>query len=239
MEQKRAGCMTVLVACTMIGLVMNRCSDKPKGEPIPTPAPSPMNPHEQRLAELRKKREGLSVSMAIEIEMGKSLSRDAMKLSMEPFPDPDERQFLMDKMDEQRKRAAQLLAELQGVNADIAKEEGRLPTGDPILQPPQPAPDSAQQSANPQPPTETIPSASSTETPKPTSGVLCNETVAVPQNGELTFKALPGERLKFTFDHEAWSPSIHRQPDGTQTLVMRSIKPGIQTECDMRWEVAP
>jgi len=73
---------------------------------------------------------------------------------------------------------------------------------------------------------------------KPTSGVLCNGPVEVRQNGELAFKNLPGDRLKFTFDHDAWLPLIHREPDGTQTLIMRSIKSGIQTKCDIQWEVA-
>lgn len=76
------------------------------------------------------------------------------------------------------------------------------------------------------------------EVDKPNPGVLCDGVIAVPQNGELTFTNLPGDRLRFTFDHDAWSPSIRRQPDGTQTLTMRSIKPGIQTKCDIRWEIA-
>jgi hypothetical protein len=72
---------------------------------------------------------------------------------------------------------------------------------------------------------------------KPTSGVLCNWPVEVPQNGEVKFRNLPSDRLKFTFDHDAWLPRIHREPDGTQTLIMRSIKPGVQTMCDIRWEI--
>jgi hypothetical protein len=74
----------------------------------------------------------------------------------------------------------------------------------------------------------------------PTSGVLCNSnTVQVRQNEELVFKDLPGNRLKFTFDHDVWTPIIHRQANGLQTLVMRSIQPGIQTECNIRWEIIP
>jgi hypothetical protein len=67
--------------------------------------------------------------------------------------------------------------------------------------------------------------------------VLCNGPVEVQQNWEFTFRNLPGDRLKLTFDHDAWLPLIHREPDGTQTLIMRSIKPGIQTKCDIRWEI--
>lgn len=98
-------------------------------------------------------------------------------------------------------------------------------------------------SEQPTPPEPTAPVVSSEPAPtptveagKPTSGVLCNGTVEVAQYGELTFKNLPGDRLRFIFEHDAWQPSIHREPDGSQTLVMRSIKPGIQTKCDIRWE---
>jgi hypothetical protein len=88
----------------------------------------------------------------------------------------------------------------------------------------------------PQPPTEPNAPAPPVEADKPTSGVLCNGPIQLPQNGELTFKNLPGDQLHFMFDHNAWQPTIRRQPDGTQTVIMRSIKPGIQTNCDMRWE---
>jgi hypothetical protein len=92
--------------------------------------------------------------------------------------------------------------------------------------------------SDPQPSITTIPSAPSANGSSPISGVLCSGPIEVPQNGELTFKNLPGDQLHFIFDHDAWSPSIHREPNGTQTLVMRSIKPGIQIKCDMRWEIA-
>jgi outer membrane biosynthesis protein TonB len=79
----------------------------------------------------------------------------------------------------------------------------------------------------PTPPVKTAP---------PTSGVL-HAAVEVAQNGEVVFENLPGARLKFTFDHSAWQPTISHQPNGTQTLVMRSLKPGIQKTCDVRWEI--
>jgi hypothetical protein len=75
------------------------------------------------------------------------------------------------------------------------------------------------------------------EVAKPTSGVLCNGPVEVRQNWEFVFRNLPGGQLRFTFDHDAWLPILSREPDGTQTLIMRSIKPGVQTMCDIRWEV--
>jgi hypothetical protein len=70
----------------------------------------------------------------------------------------------------------------------------------------------------------------------PTSGTL-HAAVEVAQNGEVVFENLPGGRLKFTFDHDAWRPTISHQANGTQTLVMRSLKPGIQRSCDVRWEI--
>lgn len=69
-----------------------------------------------------------------------------------------------------------------------------------------------------------------------TSGVL-HASVEVAQNGEVVFENLPGARLKFTFDHSAWQPTITHQSNGTQTLVMRSLKPGIQRTCDVQWEI--
>jgi hypothetical protein len=68
---------------------------------------------------------------------------------------------------------------------------------------------------------------------------VLHATVEVAQNGEVVFENLPGARLKFTFDRSAWQPTISRQRNGTQTLVMRSLKPGIQTTCDVRWEIVP
>jgi hypothetical protein len=71
----------------------------------------------------------------------------------------------------------------------------------------------------------------------PTSGVLCNGPINVPQNGTMVFKDLPADRLHFTFDHDAWQPTIQLQPDGRKTLIMRSLNPGIQTYCHVRWEI--
>ncbi len=72
--------------------------------------------------------------------------------------------------------------------------------------------------------------------PSPTSGVL-HAAVEVQQNGEVVFENLPAGRLRFTYDHTAWQPTIHRQANGTQTLVMRSLKAGIQRSCDVQWEM--
>jgi hypothetical protein len=80
-----------------------------------------------------------------------------------------------------------------------------------------------------------VPSAT-VEADKPTSGVLCDGPIELSQYGELSFRNLPGGQLKFIYDHDAWQPTIYRELDGTQTLMMHSIKPGIQTKCDMRWE---
>jgi outer membrane biosynthesis protein TonB len=70
----------------------------------------------------------------------------------------------------------------------------------------------------------------------PTTGTL-HAAVEVAQNGEVVFDNLPAGRLRFIFDHSAWQPTIHRQANGTQTLVMRSLKAGIQRSCDVQWEI--
>jgi hypothetical protein len=246
----------ILIACIWICVAVlvlhSMRQTTPRSEQPAQPERQPAQPaqpvvavsaHEARLAELRRKRESLGVSTAIDIELGRNLARDAMKLSMEPFPDPDERQFLIDKMEEQRRRAAESLEQLNRVNAEIAKEEGQQqPSSEPTAsEPPSQAatkPPDTSQPVVPPSTTESSPSAPPAEASKPTSGVLCNGPVEVQQNWEFTFRNLPGGQLKFTFDHDAWLPLIHREPDGTQTVIMRSIKPGIQTKCDIRWEIA-
>lgn len=92
-----------------------------------------------------------------------------------------------------------------------------------------PAPQPVRQ---PVPPPVAIPAAPA----NPTSGVL-HASVEVAQYGEVVFQGLPADRLRFIFDHDAWQPTIHRQPNGTQTLVMRSLKPGIQRSCNVKWEI--
>lgn len=58
--------------------------------------------------------------------------------------------------------------------------------------------------------------------------------------GELVvFQHLPAGRLRFAFDHQAWQPLISRQPDGSQTLTLRSLRQIDQTECNVHWELAP
>jgi len=72
-----------------------------------------------------------------------------------------------------------------------------------------------------------------------TSGVLRYSGPPVPFNGRVTFEKLPAARLKFTFDHDAWQPIISRQADGSQTLVLVSLKHGLQSRCEVQWERVP
>jgi hypothetical protein len=93
------------------------------------------------------------------------------------------------------------------------------------------------QQGDPNPPV--VPHRADPPPPRParqTSGVL-HASVEVAQNGEVVFENLPAARLRFTFDHSAWRPTISHQANGTQTLVMRSLKAGIQRTCDVRWEI--
>ena len=72
---------------------------------------------------------------------------------------------------------------------------------------------------------------------QPTAGILRYTGPPVPQNGEVVFDNLPSGRLRFTFDRGAWQPVISRKPDGTQKLTLRSLRPGLQTHCDVAWEI--
>ena len=119
-------------------------------------------------------------------------------------------------------------------NPDLAQKDA-APTGAPrqpsqhTAQPVETRPAAAPPRADP-PPVQPVRPA------RQTSGVL-HASVEVAQNGEVVFENLPGARLKFTFDHSAWQPTISHQPNGTQTLVMRSLKAGIQRTCDVQWEI--
>lgn len=71
----------------------------------------------------------------------------------------------------------------------------------------------------------------------PTAGTLHYYGPPLRFGQTVVFAGLPGGRLKFTFDHQSWSPLIARQPDGTQKLTLRSLKQGEQTQCDVGWEI--
>ena len=71
----------------------------------------------------------------------------------------------------------------------------------------------------------------------PTAGTLHYYGPPVRFGQTVVFAGLPGGRLKFTFDHQSWSPLIARQLDGTQKLTLRSLKQGEQTQCDVGWEI--
>lgn len=85
--------------------------------------PVAADPREQHLADLHKKRDAIEMKLAIEREMAKKVARDAMKLSMEPLADPDERQYLMEQMDKEEQRMAELARELKLIDAEIAEQE--------------------------------------------------------------------------------------------------------------------
>ncbi|MGA3203378.1 MAG: zinc ribbon domain-containing protein [Bryobacteraceae bacterium] len=128
-------------------------------------------------------------------------------------------------------------------NPDYAQHPELIPPNPDFAQKDQ-APGAPKAAAQPKPqPVQTKPAAApATAAPrpvkaaKPTTGVL-HASVEVAQNGEVVFENLPGGRLHFTYDHEAWKATISHQENGTQTLVMRSLKPGLQRSCDVKWEI--
>jgi hypothetical protein len=71
-----------------------------------------------------------------------------------------------------------------------------------------------------------------------TAGVLHYAGPPVHYGEAITFSGLPGAMLRFSFDHSSWQPRISHQPDGTQTLTLRSLTQQDQTQCEVRWEVA-
>jgi len=70
----------------------------------------------------------------------------------------------------------------------------------------------------------------------PRNGVLHYNGPPVPYGGTVAFHNLSGGRLRFVFDHTSWQALISRQPDGTQTLTLRSIRHADQAQCDVQWE---
>jgi hypothetical protein len=118
-------------------------------------------------------------------------------------------------------------------NPDFAKKDGAPAPSSPPAQPkPKPA---INKSSNPSPPSAP-PAQPVRAAAAPTSGTL-HAAVEVGLNGEVVFENLPNGRLRFIYDHSAWRPTISHQANGTQTLVMRSLKAGIQRVCDVQWEI--
>jgi class 3 adenylate cyclase len=136
-----------------------------------------------------------------------------------------------------------------GATSPVATPSAAAPNTAPPVTAPPPAPVVSAAKEAPAPPPEPVATAVK-EAPapppapiprrataaRPTSGVL-HATIAQALHGDVVFNNLPGGRLKFTFDHDAWQATIRRQPNGTQTLVMHSLKPGSQTACDVGWQI--
>jgi hypothetical protein len=80
------------------------------------------SPQEERLADLRKKQESLDWRIAMEMELARKLASDALNLSTQPLPDPDERRYLMESMDKQKQTLARLAEEKKAIDGEIGKE---------------------------------------------------------------------------------------------------------------------
>lgn len=89
---------------------------------VQEPPPVPKQP-EQRIAELRKKREDLEFSAALQREHGRTVLKEIEDLSREPLSDPEERQTAANELQRINQRIAELMERIEGVDAEIAKEE--------------------------------------------------------------------------------------------------------------------
>jgi hypothetical protein len=130
-------------------------------------------------------------------------------------------------------------AELKPVTPDI-RSEWEKKTNTAAVIPPATAPsDPNQQTLQAAQPAESqaTPQLPSSQSAATRSGVLHYQGPPVPHNGTVVFDHLPQARLKFTFDHQAWSLTIKANPDGTKRVTMISQAPGYQTSCDLGWEV--
>jgi hypothetical protein len=73
--------------------------------------------------------------------------------------------------------------------------------------------------------------------PSSRSGMLHYNGNSVPYGGTVTFDDLPKERLKFSYDKTAWRIIVRLNADGTKKVILNSIKPGLQTSCNLGWQV--
>jgi hypothetical protein len=122
------GCLNIIGGLFVLALVVGAfrtCHAPTTGTSTAVEQQLKLTPHEQRIIDLKQQREGLAISLAIQREMAKKLIRDAMKMSTDPLPDPDDRQYLMDSMDKVQRRADELAKEIKAMDIQIAREQGQ------------------------------------------------------------------------------------------------------------------
>jgi hypothetical protein len=71
---------------------------------------------------------------------------------------------------------------------------------------------------------------------QPQSGVFRCPNRPVYQNGQVVFENLPDRKVQLHYDQSSWRALIFRRPNGTRQLVLISLKPGVQTGCEVQWE---
>jgi RNA polymerase subunit RPABC4/transcription elongation factor Spt4 len=121
--------------------------------------------------------------------------------------------------------------------ADTVRDKAeriKAPPAGPATEGDHPTPDSSAVIESALPPSPTPPPVAPSAM---RSGTLHYTGPPVPHGGIVVFSDLPAGRLRFTFDHLAWQPLISHRPDGTQTLMLRSLVSTEQTRCDVQWEV--
>ena len=146
------GLIALLSVVCFIGLISEiarKRSEPAITAPVATTAPVVLSPHLQRLADLRKKQESLKSSIEFELYFARSLARDALKMSMDPLADPGDRQDIMERMDKQKQKLAQLVEDKKVIDADIA--QAQLESSEPA--PPATGPGTSGDRVTPDPPT--------------------------------------------------------------------------------------
>jgi hypothetical protein len=71
----------------------------------------------------------------------------------------------------------------------------------------------------------------------PSSGTFTYSGPPVIQNGEVVFRGLPAGQLQLTYDRSAWEGRLFPDGEGYQKIVLRSLKPGSQKKCEVKWQM--
>ncbi len=130
------GCLGLLAVAVVLVMALKHEGPLPE-----TAKPAALSPQQQRMADLKRKREGIGVALEMQKETLKQILRDEGRLDWVDRADPDVRREFKERLDNIERRLADLSARLDAVNAEIATAEGDA--GPPTRPTVDPAPDPA------------------------------------------------------------------------------------------------